>query len=193
MVNHLLFLHKLGSEYDFHTSARDMAFLFLQDCYMVVEVGGVRPSPRFLFSGVPQGCIQHVPFVTHCWTMIWIRFLDGRLRMGCPLTLTNLRLFWSLFLMWAWWCLTCFWARRRSHGLMLWLIWGLSMMVSLLSVVRLRRFVPKSMLRCIDCVCWSSWLKSEWGWSSTSSLFFLLWFCFFSTFFCGYQTSAGCV
>jgi hypothetical protein len=73
--------------------------------------------------------------------------LDGRLRMGCRLTLANLRLFWSLIVMRAWWCLTCFWARRRSRGVMLWLTWGL------------RRFVPRSILRCIDCVCYSSWLK----------------------------------
>jgi hypothetical protein len=50
MVNHLLFLHKLGSEYDFHSS-------FLKDRSMVVEVDGVRSSPRSLFSGVPQSCI----------------------------------------------------------------------------------------------------------------------------------------
>jgi hypothetical protein len=30
---------------------------------------------------------------------------------------------------------------------------GLSLMAALLSVVRLRGFVPKSMLRCVDCVC----------------------------------------
>jgi hypothetical protein len=57
MVNHLLFHHKMGSAYDFHTSSRDLLSAFLQDCSMVVEVDGVRSSPRSLFSGVPQGCI----------------------------------------------------------------------------------------------------------------------------------------
>jgi hypothetical protein len=50
MVNHLLFFHKLGSDYDFHTS-------FLQNRSMMVEVDGVRSSPRSLFSGVPQDCL----------------------------------------------------------------------------------------------------------------------------------------
>jgi hypothetical protein len=57
MVNHLLFLHKLDWEYDFHTSARSMVSSFLQDRSMMVEVDGVKFSPRSLFSGVPQGCI----------------------------------------------------------------------------------------------------------------------------------------
>jgi hypothetical protein len=53
----MLFLHKLGSEYDFHTSARDLVSSFLQDHSMVVEVDGVRSSPRFLCSGALQGNI----------------------------------------------------------------------------------------------------------------------------------------
>jgi hypothetical protein len=59
MVNHFLFLHKLGSEYDFHASARGMVSSFHQDRSMMVEVGdgGEKSSPRSLFSGVPQGCI----------------------------------------------------------------------------------------------------------------------------------------
>jgi hypothetical protein len=63
MVNHLLFLHKLGSEYDFHTSDRSMVSSFLQDRSMIVEVDGdVKSSPRSLFSGVPQGCIPSLLF-----------------------------------------------------------------------------------------------------------------------------------
>jgi hypothetical protein len=57
MVNHLVILHKLGYEYNFHTSARSRVFSCLQDHSMEVEVDGVRSSPRSLFSGVLQGCI----------------------------------------------------------------------------------------------------------------------------------------
>jgi hypothetical protein len=52
-LKHLLFLHKLGSEYDFHTSDRSMVSSFLQDRSIMVEVDGVKSSPRSLFSGVP--------------------------------------------------------------------------------------------------------------------------------------------
>jgi hypothetical protein len=34
-----------------------LVYSFLQDRSLVVEVDGVRSSPRSLFSGVPQGCI----------------------------------------------------------------------------------------------------------------------------------------
>jgi hypothetical protein len=56
MVNHLLFLHKLGSAYDFLTLARDLVSSFLQHRSKVVEVDGVRsssrvciPSPSFFY------------------------------------------------------------------------------------------------------------------------------------------------
>jgi hypothetical protein len=43
---------------------------------------------------------------------------------------------------------------------------SLAILISISNVsLVLRRFVPKSMLRCIDCVCWSYWLKREWGWN----------------------------
>jgi hypothetical protein len=47
MVNFLIFLHKLGSEYDFHTSARSMVSSFLQVRSIMVEVDGVKSSPLF--------------------------------------------------------------------------------------------------------------------------------------------------
>jgi hypothetical protein len=56
-INHGLFVHKLDSRYDFHTSAMGMVSSFLRDCSMVVEVDGVKSTPRSLSSGVPQGCI----------------------------------------------------------------------------------------------------------------------------------------
>jgi hypothetical protein len=56
-INHGLFVHKLDSRYDFHTSAMDIVSSILQDRSMVVEVDDVKSTPRYLSSGVPQGCI----------------------------------------------------------------------------------------------------------------------------------------
>jgi hypothetical protein len=53
-VDYRLFLHKLVSSFDFHGSARDMVFTFLNGRSMVVGVDGTRSSPRALFSGVPN-------------------------------------------------------------------------------------------------------------------------------------------
>jgi hypothetical protein len=55
LLNHGLFIHKLGSRYDFHTSAMGMVSLFLQARSMVVEVNGVNSSPRYLSSGCLTG------------------------------------------------------------------------------------------------------------------------------------------
>jgi hypothetical protein len=53
MVDHLLYVHKLGSEYDFHTSARSMVSSFLQDHSMMVDVDGVKSCSHSLFFRVP--------------------------------------------------------------------------------------------------------------------------------------------
>jgi hypothetical protein len=115
---------------------------------MVVEVDGVQSAPRYLSSGVPQGCIPsplfflclsmifvlvfvfqsfisffffyfiiiyYISIVLDCGNAddlqinlsedrkdldemisalrIWLRFLDGRLRMGCYLTPASRRKF----------------------------------------------------------------------------------------------------
>jgi hypothetical protein len=52
-----MFVHKLDSRYDFHTSAMGMVSSFLRDRSMVVEVDGVKSTPRSLSSGVLQRCI----------------------------------------------------------------------------------------------------------------------------------------
>jgi hypothetical protein len=57
LINHELFVQKLDSRYDFLTSAMGMVSSFLRDRSMVVEVDGVKSTPRSLSSGVPQGCI----------------------------------------------------------------------------------------------------------------------------------------
>jgi hypothetical protein len=57
IIIHGLFVHKLDSRYDFHTSAMGMVSSFLRVRSMVVEVDGVKSTPRSLSSGVPQGCI----------------------------------------------------------------------------------------------------------------------------------------
>jgi hypothetical protein len=51
-INHWLFVHKLGSWYDFHTSAMGMVSSFLRDRSMVVEVDGVKSAPLYLSSGL---------------------------------------------------------------------------------------------------------------------------------------------
>jgi hypothetical protein len=62
IINHGLFVHKLDSRYDFHTSAMGMVSPFLRDRSMVVEVDGVKSTPCSLSSGVPQGCIPSPQF-----------------------------------------------------------------------------------------------------------------------------------
>jgi hypothetical protein len=123
LINHGLFVHKLDSRYDFHTSAMCMVSSFLRDRSMVVEVDAVKSTARSLSSGVPRGCIPYplffsmlindlcscirfskfhfyahdlqiyLPGIGKTWMRcllhsmrIWLRFLDGRLRMGCYLT-----------------------------------------------------------------------------------------------------------
>jgi hypothetical protein len=56
-IPHGLLVHKLMSIYRFHTSAAKMIASFLKDRSMVVEMDGVRSSPRNLVSGVPQGSV----------------------------------------------------------------------------------------------------------------------------------------
>jgi hypothetical protein len=60
LIDHGLFVHKLGSRYDFHTSA--MVSSFLWDRSMVVEVDGTKSTPRSWSSGVPQTCIPFLQF-----------------------------------------------------------------------------------------------------------------------------------
>jgi hypothetical protein len=48
LINHGLFVHKLDSRYDFHTSSMSMVSSFLRDRSMVVEVDGVKSAPRYL-------------------------------------------------------------------------------------------------------------------------------------------------
>jgi hypothetical protein len=57
LINHGLFVHKLDSRYDFHTSVMGMVSSFLRDRSTVVEVVGVKSTPRYLSSELPQGCI----------------------------------------------------------------------------------------------------------------------------------------
>jgi hypothetical protein len=71
-INHGLFVHKLDSRYDFHTSALGtIVSSFLQDRSMVVEVDDVKSPPRYLSSGVPQGCIPY-PLFFLCLSMICV-------------------------------------------------------------------------------------------------------------------------
>jgi hypothetical protein len=46
LINLGLFVHKLNSRYDFHTSTMGMVSSFLRDRSMVVEVDGVKSTPR---------------------------------------------------------------------------------------------------------------------------------------------------
>jgi hypothetical protein len=55
--DHLLFLHKLVSSFDFHGSARNIVSTFLNSRSIVVNVDGAKSSLRTLFSGEPQGFI----------------------------------------------------------------------------------------------------------------------------------------
>jgi hypothetical protein len=78
---------------------------------------------------------------------IWLRFLDGRLRLGCYLTLASRRQFWFQILLWAWCCLVCSCLRKRFHGVMLLLIWRWSSMVVFVLIVKLRRCVNATLHR----------------------------------------------
>jgi hypothetical protein len=71
LINHGQFVHKLDSRYDFHTSAMGMVSSFLRDRSMVVEVDGVKSTPRSLSSGVPHGCIPS-PLFFLCLSMICV-------------------------------------------------------------------------------------------------------------------------
>jgi hypothetical protein len=66
LINHGLFVHKLDSRYGLVSS-------FLRDRSMVVEVDGVKSAPRYLSSGVPQGCIPSTLFIL-CELCSCIRF-----------------------------------------------------------------------------------------------------------------------
>jgi hypothetical protein len=57
LIIHGLFVHKLDLRYDFHTSIIGKVSSFLRDHSMVVEVDGVKSTPRSLWSRVPQVCI----------------------------------------------------------------------------------------------------------------------------------------
>jgi hypothetical protein len=54
LINHGLFVHKLDSRYDCHTSAMGMVSSFLRDRSMVVEVDYEKLTQRYLSYGVPQ-------------------------------------------------------------------------------------------------------------------------------------------
>jgi hypothetical protein len=56
LPNHGLFVHKLNSLYDCHTSAMGMVLSFLRNLSIVDEVGS-------LSSRVPQGCILSPLFI----------------------------------------------------------------------------------------------------------------------------------
>jgi hypothetical protein len=56
-VHHGLLVHKLRSQYHFDSSAAAMIASFLKDRSMMVEIDGVRSSPRTLVAGVPQGSV----------------------------------------------------------------------------------------------------------------------------------------
>jgi hypothetical protein len=142
LINHRLFVHKLDSRYDFHTSAMDMVSSFLRDRSMVVEVDGVKSTPRSLSSNIPQGWIASPQFFlclsmiclrvfvvkvsSLCWLstywfiwgriwMEWGGFLDGRLRLSCYLIPASCRQFRFRILLWAWCWLVCSWVRSRFH------------------------------------------------------------------------------
>jgi hypothetical protein len=55
LINHELFDHKLGSRYDFRTSAMGMVSSFLHNRSKVVKDDDVKSKPCSLSSGVPQG------------------------------------------------------------------------------------------------------------------------------------------
>jgi hypothetical protein len=73
LINHGLFVHKVDSRYDFHTSAKAIVSSFLRDRSMVVEIDGVKFALRYLSSGVPQGCIPSSLFSPcSCSSMICV-------------------------------------------------------------------------------------------------------------------------
>jgi disulfide bond formation protein DsbB len=68
-ISHGLFVHKLDSQYDLHTSAMGMVSSFLQVRSKVGEVNGAKSAWRYLSSEVPQGCS---PLFFLCLLMICV-------------------------------------------------------------------------------------------------------------------------
>jgi hypothetical protein len=56
-VNHQLFQFRLASDFRLEATSNSMISSFLADRTMIVEVDGVKSSPRDVLSGVSQGSV----------------------------------------------------------------------------------------------------------------------------------------